>query len=383
MSFVGTADAHTVFLAVAIVGVVALPLLLIVVNVVTSLLQRVTGIDLGTPVLRLVLLAIPVALLAASLALDRSPDVRTGQVIEKSERIRLDAQGSWSDDLGLTVRYAVNGAALPPVRSTGDALADLLSAGSGQVSTTLAPDPAGYDRVKLGDPFALRVLRLGDQFGVARPADRSTRSLLAETALGPGLVVLGVVLFAWWLRRTPLRYAPIALLALAALGYPLLHARQVWGERSDLSGATQHAAATVVDVTRVTAIDLMPTDVHDLLGLNHHRVPQPYDIVQVAFMPPGFPDTVLAVDAIDAGRAGEPAKGAPVDVVYAPDDPHGARITGQARTHYWRTTLGVYADDAVTLAGLGALVVVGAGIFQVAQRGKAQARSGREGKEST
>jgi hypothetical protein len=67
---------------------------------------------------------------------------------------------------------------------------------------------------------------------------------------------------------------------------------------------------------------------------------------------------------------------------YAPDNPHAARITGQARTHYWRTTLGVYADDAVTLAGLGALVVVGAGIFQVAQRGKAQARHGRKGKES-
>lgn len=378
MSFVGTADAHVAFLVVAIVGIVAVPLLLIAISAVTSLLQRLTGINLGTPVLRLILLAIPVTLLAASLALDRSPDVRTGQVIEKSERIRLDAQGSWSDDLGLTVRYAVNGAPLPPVRSPGDALADLLSAGSGQVSTTVAPDPAGYDRVKLGDPFALRILRLGDQFGLARPADRSTRSLLAETALGPGLVVLGVALFAWWLRRTPLRYAPIALLALAALGYPLLHARQVWRERSDLSGATQQAAATVVDVTRVTAINLVPNDLHDPLGLNHHQVRQPYDIVQVQFMPPGFPDTVLAVDAIDAGGAAGVAQGDRVDVVYVPDDPHGARIAGQARTHYWQTTLGVYTDDAVALGGLGALVVVGAGIYRVAQRGKARVKSGSD-----
>jgi hypothetical protein len=376
MSFIGTTDAHTAFLAVAIVGIVAVPLLLIVVYGVTWLLQRVTGIDLGTPVLRLMLLAIPVTLLAASLALDRSPEVRIGQVIEKSERINLDAQGSWSDDLGLTVRYAVNGAPLRPVRSTGEALADFQSAGGSQVSTTVAPDSASYDRLKLGDPFPLRVLRLGDQFGLARPADRSTRSLLAETPLGPGLVVLGVVLFAWWLRRTPLGYSPIALVALAALGYPLLHAHQVWRERSDLSGATQQAVATVVDVTRITVINFAPTDVHDLMGFDRHRVPQPYDVVQLEFMPPGYPDTVLAVDAIDAGHAGGLAKGARVDVVYTPDDPHAARITGQTRTHYWRTTLGAYTDYAVPLAGLAALFVVGAGLYRVSQRGKAQVRSG-------
>jgi hypothetical protein len=37
-----------------------------------------------------------------SMTLDRSGEARTGQVIDKSERVRVLETGDWSDDLALT-----------------------------------------------------------------------------------------------------------------------------------------------------------------------------------------------------------------------------------------------------------------------------------------
>jgi hypothetical protein len=72
----------------------------------------------------------------------------------------------------------------------------------------------------------------------------------------------------------------------------------------------------------------------------------------------GYTATVTAVDAIDATDGSGLTPGQLVTVVSAPDDPHGARLDGQARTHYWRTTLGVYTGFAVYLAAVNILLLV-------------------------
>jgi hypothetical protein len=92
-------------------------------------------------------------------------------------------------------------------------------------------------------------------------------------------------------------------------------------------------------------------------GLNRHQVPQPYDIVQLELRPTGSPGPVTAIDAIDANSTSSLKPGQQVAVVYAPDDPHGARIEQQTRTHYVKTTRGVYTDYAVYVAGLVVLVL--------------------------
>jgi len=365
LSIVTTPDTLTIFLVVAIFGIVGVPLLLFILATLTSLLQRVLGINLGPP---LFLLGIPAAFIVASLALDNSPQVRTAQIIDKYERVHIDARGSWSEERALLVRYAVDGKPLPPVKSAGDGRAALLSAGSAEESTTLHPDARRYDHVRLGDPVQLRILYLRGQFGLARPAGESTRTQVPWNLVQAYVAIGALVLLAWRLRKTVVGYALIAMLVLAAFAYPLVHARQVSAERNDLSRATQHATATVVNATRVTEIDLSPRNGSRRRNLGRHTVPQPYDIVQLEFVPIGYPDTVLAVDAVDVNTAGGLAKGARVDVVYAPDEPHNARISGQSRTHYWRTTVGVYMDDATYYAVIVLLLVVGVGIVHVFRR---------------
>src|ERR1700716_1288960 len=133
MTIAGTPDALILVLGAAIVGVVAVPLALMILAGLLGLLRRL-GLDLGPVPGVLLLLGLPVALLVTSMDLDRSGETRTGQVIDKSENVRVHEEGDWSDDLALTVRFANDGAPLPPVRSSGAALGEVTSA-RGSMST--------------------------------------------------------------------------------------------------------------------------------------------------------------------------------------------------------------------------------------------------------
>src|SRR5581483_6002045 len=261
-----------------------------------------------------------------------------------------------------------DGAPLPPFRATDVALAELQAARGAQLSATLATDTATYDRLRLGDPFALRVLRLGGALSLVRPAGAPARGLLPWGALVAALAALALALLGWRQRRTRPGQALLALLGLAALAFPLVQAYQEWRVRDDLSGATARASANVLDATRVTEVSLLPDDVR---GVDRHQVPRPYDVVQLQLQPPGYPDAVLAVLAVDAVDAdGDPLEqGAEVQVAYAPDDPHGARILGRTRTHYWRTTLGIYADEALRVGALVALALAIAVLQRRLRRG--------------
>jgi hypothetical protein len=223
-------------------------------------------------------------------------------------------------------------------------------------TANMGVDSHHFDSVVVGDAFELKVLPLRSGVSVVRPADVSTRSLVPTGTLEWGIGLAAVLFVGLRLRRHRVGVVILVGLALAAGFYPLYHADQLWHEREDLSRATLRASASVVETTRVTEINVLPNDVENV-ELNRHQVPQPYDIVQLELKPPGFPGPVTAVDAIDASTLGDIASGQQVSVVYPPDEPHGARIEHQTRTHYWQTMRGVYTDYAVYFGGFIGLVV--------------------------
>jgi hypothetical protein len=277
MTIAGTPDALMLVLVAAILGIVVVPVALMILALLLSLLRRL-GLDLGPAPAVLLLLGLPVALLIASMALDRSSEARTGQVIDKSENVRVHEEGDWGDDFALTVRFANDGAPLPPVRSTGAALGEVISARGAMSTANMRVDSRHFDAVAIGHPFDLKVLPLLSGVSVVRPADVSTRSLVPAGALEMGIGLAAVLFLGLRLRRHRVGVVIMVGLAVAAGLYPLYHSDQLWHEREDLSGATQRSSATVVDTTRVTEINVFPNDVENV-DLNRHQVPQPYDIV--------------------------------------------------------------------------------------------------------
>jgi hypothetical protein len=220
MTIAGTPDALMLVLVAAIFGIVAVPLALLVLAGVLSLLRRV-GINLGQTPAVLLLLGLPVALLATSMALDRTGEMWLAQVIDRSETVRVREQGDWSDDLALTVRFANDGASLPPVVSTGAALGEVTSARGAMSTAKMRVDSRHFDAVVIGDPVDLRVLPVWSGVSVVRPADASTRSMVPAGTLEWGIGLAAVLFLGLRLRRHRIGAAILVGLAVAAGLYPL------------------------------------------------------------------------------------------------------------------------------------------------------------------
>ena len=70
------------------------------------------------------------------------------------------------------------------------------------------------------------------------------------------------------------------------------------------------------------------------------RTIQPYDLVELQFVPAGQTEPVVAVDAVDRNSVPDLAAGATIAITYAPGNPRGARIAGGGHTHAWKNLLG-------------------------------------------
>jgi hypothetical protein len=342
-------------LLTSIVAFIALPVFFVAATNLVGLVERILGIKSGVPWLAL-LLAIPGALLAAWLVLDQDGEALSGQVIEKTEQVVVNDDGGWMDRLSLQLRYSVSGQPLPPFTSTADALTQATDRSNPQELVTLWTDSADFDRLRPGDTVALRVLRANSRFSLVRLANQSTATFLPWAYVEIGVGVVALALIAWRLRHTPLGYGPMLVLGMVALAAPLAYAYQAWTEAEDLSRATDRATATVKTTTRVTEISMSSSEGPDWTT----NVPQPYDVVQLAFVPAGYRDTVIAVDAVDV-PASQPSRfepGALVDVDYVPGGPRSARIPGQTRTHALKTTLGIYLQGGAVVLGFLALIAL-------------------------
>lgn len=283
-------------------------------------------------------------LLAGSLYLDGAGRTVEGLVERRGEAVELRRQGDWRHSLSVSVRYSQGGAAAAGAPSPDDS------------ATTLRPTPAQFDALREGGPVSLRVVPLFRSLALVRLAGTST---LDSIPWGWGLAALAALLFILVARRLMATNLGGALLVLAVVvggaGLPLALAYGRWQASEDLAARPLRATAEVLAVTRVTEVDPFPCRPGG--GSRCERrsarfaVAQPYDIVELGFVPEGAAGPVIAVDAVDAGGA-ELRPGANLAIAYGPGEARAAQILGAQHTHHWRNALGI----AAALGAMGALV---------------------------
>ena len=144
---------------------------------------------------------------------------------------------------------------------------------------------------------------------------------------------------------------PAALLALllAVLPWPR-------GDHAELMGAVEIAPARVESVTRVAR--------GWSIGRLYVVRATPYDVVRLRVAPAEGGDSVLAIDAIDAG--GEPAlePGSVEEVFYPEAAPAAARLINANRTYQAQNRLKALA---ALLSAASAAAALGLGIYGVRQ----------------
>lgn len=216
--------------------------------------------------------------------------------------------------------------------------------------TSFGVEPTTYDRLAVGAPLAVRYppnryLRDLLIFSPARPADQSTLSWLraivpsgAVRAIAP--ILIGLVLFVLW-RALRGRVRGLGwLLAAYALGAALF----LVAPAPDLGGGRDLRATATVRAVHPVKYVLRPRS-----GATNKavRVFQPYELVELQFVPAGQTDPVVAVEAVDTDSVASLAAGQAIPVTYAAHDPRGARLVGGRQTYAWKNLLGLAAVGLV------------------------------------
>jgi hypothetical protein len=135
------------------------------------------------------------------------------------------------------------------------------------------------------------------------------------------------------LRQIPMLYTK-------ALAAPLRHASQMPDEQ-------RKSNAIIRNVTHVARV----AD-----SSRSHGVPawQPFDVVELSFVPEGRNETATAVDSVDAESVPNLVVGNQIVVEYSTAHPHAAKIGGGTRNCEWKNNLEIYGPIAV----FGCLMVV-------------------------
>lgn len=268
-----------------------------------------------------------------SLYLDAQPTI-PGVVESKSERIDVDDEGAWSHDLAVRVRYT------RPDTGT-------------ERSDDLGADPAIFDRVSAGDRVDVRFLHVGGLISFARLSDRSTLSMLVGAAANPTFVIMlaiaGLFALLWLLSTRPewkvgFRTAFVLLFAVALVVQFLPQ----WRASGPLRGTQATAVATVREVDRFTQVGGSDES-------EPEQLIQPFDLVEVTFVPVDWRAPVLAADIIDADSlALEP--GGSVTVHYLEENPRNIRLEGGTRTYAWKNVAWSAGMTAAALLVLAAFI---------------------------
>jgi hypothetical protein len=286
-------------------------------------LCRRAAVSHGLTVLAQVLT--PVALFyAGSLYLDVAGFVTPARVIAIEEKISYGSHipGDWSRQFWASVTF---------------------NAPEGPRQAPLWIDEATYDALWPGASLVVRYLP--SLPFIARPADQSTRSFVPWRWLAIGAAALGVGIG----LRPLFRRAPAALQAFGVLTALLIAVLWLvfptpWD--TPLEPPILTASAEVRDVRAVT---------HSFLsGRRTGTVPapQPWNLVELHFVPAGRNQAVIAIDGVDEGSVQGLRVGARLPVTYRAGNPRDARLAG-ARTYRWRewVELARYAVGAVAVIG--------------------------------
>ncbi len=246
----------------------------------------------------------PVALFyAASLYLDLAGHIVQAQIASTEERISYHTSGhsipgAWSRSFWGTVTFDEPG-------------------GLGKLLLWL--DETTYDSLQPGSPILVRHLPWLPM--IARPADQSTRALVPWRWMAAGIFVLGAIL----VLRSTLRQVPAWLKALGVLAG--VGIAVVWWVfptpwETPLESPILTANADVQSVREETRSFIGGyTD-------GSFPAPQPWNIVELRFVPEGRGKAVIAVDSVDVGSVAGLKVGARLPVSYNASNPRDARLAG-------------------------------------------------------
>jgi hypothetical protein len=254
----------------------------------------------------------PVALFyAASLYLDAAGSVAAATVQRKDELISYQTRipGGWNRSYWATV---------------------LFTTADGPTDAALWLDEATFDGLRPGSPLDVRYVAWFPHLG--RPASHSTLTLVPWRWLARALFA-AVLAAALWLALRRRHPALMAVLLFAAIFFGV-----VWWvfptpwetPLVDPVLATQAEVRRVQDVTRafVSGRTLGAVD-----------APQPWQLVELHFVPEGRDQRVIALDSVDEGSVPGLTLGARVPITYSAQAPREARLDGGARTYRWREWL--------------------------------------------
>lgn len=272
--------------------------------------------------------------IAPPLSVEIAGVIAPGSVVAKREVIN-NFTTTWTRNLYVDVRYQPGYATEPEV-------------------IALAVDTTTYDRLHVGDETQVRytphpLLGKLSNMGFTRlealspPAAfvaRIGNFLIASLA---GLALWFVLLMAWSKWRSGWLMLMVLLVMIAgfigtSMGWPTPQ------PPDELSTGS----ATIRQIRRI-----------DVLFVGRQsgttEAVQPYQIVELTFVPAGRSDPVVAVDMLDADSVPNLAVEASVPIRYSPQNPRWAQIVGASRTFYWKNVFNV---SAIMLALAGIIMIL-------------------------
>lgn len=310
----------------------------------TGWLCRRAKVGNGLTVLAQVLT--PVALFyGGSLYLDTAGVVARAEVTRKSENISYAPRipGEWTRSFWATVRF---------------------SAGDGPHEAALWLGEAAFDALHTGDRLDIRYVR--EVPFIARPADDSTRSLIPWRVL-TGAALAAAVSIALWLALRRRHPGLLAVLAFAAICVGVV----VWVFPTPWeTPLVEPVRATEAEVRQVRDITRSFVSGRSTGSI---EAPQPWQLVELQFVPEGRDQPVTALDSVDVGSVPGLEAGRRVPIHYSAAAPRDVRLVGGRRTYRWREwmELGQYLAIVV---GVGAALIVAGKLLGAWWRGMLSGR---------
>ncbi len=223
-------------------------------------------------------------------------------------------------------------------------------------TVSIAVDAPTYDRLSVGDTATIRYLPLPLAIArflpihpnIARLAEQSTVSLamsLIPWSAAPfaGLALGGYLLVRFWFRVRSTRHVLFVGGLIWAGTAGLLIVVPMIAPESPVVGTTTTANVLLVDrITEISSSDEGPSVLQ-----------QPFDIVEVEFVPLGMTHPVKAVDEVDSGSLPGLVQGGTAAMTYSDADPRKITLVGGTRRHRWVNTFAEVGGILVALVLFG------------------------------
>ena len=277
-------------------------------------------------------------LLGASYYLDTAGTTVNAVVAKKDEVISYREEGDWKREYQVHVTF--------PASSGSDA------------TSQFRTSEAYFDSLHTGGTVAVRRASINGWFDIARFADQSTWTWIPWNWIGIGLGVLALGFLGWKSLKSGAGCLLMIVLLLILGCLPFAFKYSEWLTSEDTSRTPLQAQGTVEEVERVTTVDPLPGKGSDSNEWETKiDVAQLYDIVVVRYTPQGYEESILGVDAVDAGATNF-VPGAKVAIAYAATDPRTVRLADQTRFHHIRNPIEWVKQQLLGLGVIGLFLLL-------------------------